>query len=124
MTYLPSFETRKPTPQEWGQILIEYRQSGLSQAQFCKENNLSHYALRYWLYKGSKKTKKPDQNPSVEKEGLDSPLNHQEFVEIDTSALRGDHPIMELETHQFTLKFYSGADASLIGSVIKEVCHE
>ena len=122
MTYLPSSETRKHTLQEWKQILIEYRQSGLSQIQFCKENNLSHYALRYWLYKGTKKTKKSDQDSSVVKEGL--PINNQEFVEIDTSTLRGDHPIVELETHRFTLKFYSGADASLIGSVIKEVCHE
>ena len=124
MTYLPSSETRKPTPKEWKQILIEYRQYGLSQTQFCKENNLSHYALRYWLYKGSTNTKKHDLDSSVEKKGSDLLLNHQEFVEIDTSSLRGDRPIMELETHRFTLKFYSGADASLIGSVIKEVCYE
>lgn len=34
----------------WAGIIRRYRQSGLTQPQFCRENDVSFYSLRWWLY--------------------------------------------------------------------------
>lgn len=34
----------------WAGIIRRYRQSGLTQAQFCRENDISYHSLRWWLH--------------------------------------------------------------------------
>ncbi|WP_165253315.1 IS66 family insertion sequence element accessory protein TnpA [Paludisphaera soli] len=34
----------------WAEIIRRYRQSGLTQPQFCRENNVSFHSLRWWLH--------------------------------------------------------------------------
>jgi transposase len=35
----------------WAEIVRQYRQAGLSQAEFCRRNGVSRSALKNWLYK-------------------------------------------------------------------------
>ncbi|SHK60651.1 IS66 family insertion sequence element accessory protein TnpA [Paramaledivibacter caminithermalis] len=39
----------------WEKRIKEYKDSGLSGAQWCRENNLSYHAFKYWHYKISDK---------------------------------------------------------------------
>jgi hypothetical protein len=34
----------------WAEVIRRYRHSGLTQAQFCRENDLSYHSLRWWLH--------------------------------------------------------------------------
>jgi hypothetical protein len=34
----------------WADIIRRYRQSGLTQPQFCRENDVSFHSLRWWLH--------------------------------------------------------------------------
>ena len=34
----------------WAEIIRRYRQSGLTQPQFCRENDISFHSLRWWLH--------------------------------------------------------------------------
>jgi hypothetical protein len=34
----------------WAVIIRRYRESGLTQPQFCRENDISFHSLRWWLY--------------------------------------------------------------------------
>ncbi len=34
----------------WAGIIRRYRQSGLTQPQFCRENDISYHSLRWWLH--------------------------------------------------------------------------
>ncbi len=34
----------------WAEIIRRYRQSGLTQPQFCRENDVSFHSLRWWLH--------------------------------------------------------------------------
>ncbi len=34
----------------WVEIIRRYRQSGLTQPQFCRENDVSFHSLRWWLH--------------------------------------------------------------------------
>jgi len=34
----------------WAEIIRRYRQSGLTQARFCRENDVSFHSLRWWLH--------------------------------------------------------------------------
>jgi len=34
----------------WAGIIRRYRQSGLTQPQFCRENDISFHSLRWWLH--------------------------------------------------------------------------
>jgi hypothetical protein len=34
----------------WAGIIRRYRQSGLTQAQFCRENDIAFHSLRWWLH--------------------------------------------------------------------------
>lgn len=34
----------------WAEIIRRYRQSGQTQAQFCRENDISFHSLRWWLH--------------------------------------------------------------------------
>jgi len=35
----------------WAEIVRQYRQAGLSQAEFCRRNGVTRSALKNWLYK-------------------------------------------------------------------------
>jgi len=41
-------------------LVESWRSSGMSQADFARENNLSIHTLRYWLYKRGGSSKNPD----------------------------------------------------------------
>ena len=43
-----------PKPQEWEQLVEEYRKSGLQQKEFVAKHDVSLNRVRYWLYRGSK----------------------------------------------------------------------
>jgi hypothetical protein len=34
----------------WAGIIRRYRKSGLTQAQFCRENDIAFHSLRWWLH--------------------------------------------------------------------------
>lgn len=34
----------------WAEVIRRYRHSGLTQAQFCRENVLSYHSFRWWLH--------------------------------------------------------------------------
>ena len=34
----------------WAEVIRRYSQSGQTQAQFCRENDISYHSLRWWLH--------------------------------------------------------------------------
>jgi len=34
----------------WAGIIRRYRRSGLTQAEFCRENDITYHSLRWWLH--------------------------------------------------------------------------
>lgn len=34
----------------WAEVIRRYRHSGLTQAQFCRENDIAYHSLRWWLH--------------------------------------------------------------------------
>jgi len=41
-------------------LVEQWRSSGMSQAEFARENNLPVHTLRYWLYKRDRSPKSPN----------------------------------------------------------------
>ena len=46
---------RFPSPEEWLQLVSEFRSSGQSQKEFAAKHEVSVGTLQYWLYKKSKR---------------------------------------------------------------------
>lgn len=45
-----------PGPDQWPEVIEEFRRSGLQQKEFAAKHDLHLSTLQYWLYRGSKKT--------------------------------------------------------------------
>lgn len=56
---------RRPGASEWEALLVEYRQSGLSQKEFVAKHDLSLSTFQFWLYKQSKRKSVLDSNSSA-----------------------------------------------------------
>jgi len=41
---------RYPTPEEWPNLIAEFRQSGLTQKEFVAKHDIPHATFQYWLY--------------------------------------------------------------------------
>jgi len=48
--------TTNNNPSHIGDIVAGWHNSGMTQVEFAKLNNISIHTLRYWLYKGRKET--------------------------------------------------------------------
>ena len=59
---------------DFSQIIIKQQQSGLSQAEFCRQNNIKSPRFSYW--KNKLQGKSVEQNDFVE---FDSPSNIENF---------------------------------------------
>src|SRR5262244_507292 len=46
---------RYPTPEEWPNLIAEFRQSGLTQKEFVAKHDIPHSTFQYWLYVRSKR---------------------------------------------------------------------
>ena len=46
---------RYPTPEEWPNLIAEFRQSGLTQKEFVAKHDIPHSTFQYWLYVRTKR---------------------------------------------------------------------
>jgi len=46
---------RYPTPEEWPNLIAEFRQSGLSQKEFAAKHDIPYSTFQYWLYARAKR---------------------------------------------------------------------
>jgi len=65
-------------------LVEQWRSSGMSQAEFARENNLTVHTLRYWLYKGDRPPKNPNSflRLSVPSVSQDIKLRYPNGVEL------------------------------------------
>ena len=54
-------QNKKYTPDQMFGLIEIWKQSGLSQTEFCNQKQLSRYRFSYWLKKYRKQKEKPDQ---------------------------------------------------------------
>jgi hypothetical protein len=45
---------KHPSPEQWQELVEEFRSSGLQQKEFAAKHELHLSTLQYWLYRGSK----------------------------------------------------------------------
>ena len=65
---------RYPSPEEWRDLLVEYRQSGLTQKEFAAKHEIPFSTFQYWLYVKSKKS------------SVSSPRNSARFLPVEVVA--------------------------------------
>lgn len=53
----PRSEKNRKKKEYWTSHIKEWKKSGLSQIDYCKQNNLSRHRFTYWKCKGDKKSK-------------------------------------------------------------------
>lgn len=100
--YAPS---RKENREFWTRQVQAYHLSGLSQKEFCIQNDLIYSSFGYW--------KRRLENGAAQ--------NGIEFVEIDPSLIAAAPVVVTLSTDHFDVKIHEGADPEMIAHILKEL---
>ena len=69
-------------------IVAGWYESGMTQVEYAKENNISIHTLRYWVYKRKKKTQHPEAFVELKNifKGNDILLRYPNGVELHVPA--------------------------------------
>jgi len=90
----------------WKQHIDSWQQTGLTQAEYCRQHNLKHHQLVYW----KKRFLKTDTNVSF------VPLKLEDLLEIPA---RPDQAALTLVINdQFKIEIRAGFDAQLLHQLI------
>ena len=81
--------------------VAEYRQSGLSAEQWCQENELNLYTLRYWISKLNRETREPQEESC-------------QWVSLSTES-----PSLKVTIGNATITLQEGFDPELLRQIIQ-----
>lgn len=98
-------KSRDGNQKHWEELIEQYRQSNLSQTGFCSSHGLALSTFRYWLRKNR----------------MTPAAANIELVEIEQEELFLSDPLLEIAGRDLTVRFFNGADADLVASVIREL---
>ncbi len=85
MKHQPQYPHRRYSPEEKQQIIEQWKKSGLSRQDYCRQNNLSYYSLILWT------KKKYNRSKSVPKEFIPlkiKPCSENIFAQIEAAGKR------------------------------------
>ncbi len=90
----------------WRQHIDSWQQTGLTQAEYCRQHNLKHHQLVYW----KKRFLKTENDVSF------VPLKLEDLLDIPT---RQDQSSLTLEiNNQFKIEIRAGFDSQLLRQLI------
>jgi hypothetical protein len=90
----------------WKQHIDSWQQTGLSQAEYCRQNNLKHHQLIYWKKRFLK----------AETEASFVPLKLEDLLDISAEPDRASLALVI--NHHFKIEIRAGFDAQLLRQVI------
>jgi len=102
----------------WQGILEQYKQSGLSGSQFCKQNGVSEHKFFYWKSTLAKRQKTKNQQKALTK--IDMP-----FVPLKISnntAPQGRTDVKDqIEITKITIKISANSDKAALVSILQSL---
>ena len=90
----------------WKQHIDSWQETGLTQAEYCRRNNLKHHQLLYW----KKRFLKTQTDVSF------VPLKLEDL--LDLSTRQDQAPLIVVINNQFKIEISAGFDAQLLRQVI------
>jgi hypothetical protein len=90
----------------WKQHIDRWQETGLTQTEYCRRNNLKHHQLVYW----KKRFLKTETDVSF------FPLKLEDL--LDLPARRDQTPLTLVINNQFKIEISTGFDAQLLRQVI------
>ena len=118
------------TKEEWNQLVMECRQSGLSDRQWCLQNDIPHTTLYYHIRRMrndacesvplASTIKAPVVQDVVEITFQDEPVVKPSVVEMDMCA-----PAIVMDMNGLSIQIYNTASKATVANTllaIKEIC--
>ena len=102
----PQAQTRQ---EYWREKVSQFKSSGLSQSEFCRQQGLKLSSLNYWYHALNRVKSKPvkQSNPSFIKIRSDTPVSHHQMTLVLPNGLR--------------LTWQGACDVKYISTLVKEV---
>lgn len=107
-----------PSPDQWPEIVEEFRSSGLQQKEFAAKHDLHLSTLQYWLYRASKRSR----SKRLQLESKSSP----KFLPIQVVASPApklarvgvEERLVEVALHNgIVLRFATGTDSRYLAEL-------
>jgi transposase-like protein len=104
----------------WQEIIEQYKQSGMSGAQFCKQHGLSEHKLHYWKNIIANRLKKRSQQQKLAENKIDIP-----FVPLslpnNIDIANPQNPTDQIEISKIVLRISASTDKSTLACILQSL---